>query len=169
MYTIEDLVERLQECVNIQKQQQEIIGELQAENNLLSSTITNKELGKINEERRSLQQKMFICESRQRKAEQDLQDFQNEYSADYNELQERLNDVKSKQGNIRKYITGEAKKIIKDKEAALEREYKQKQRVLDAEYKEKETVLFHKITFLKKTVFALCVVITVLLIIMISR
>ncbi len=169
MYTIEDLVERLKKCADIQKQQQEIISELQAENNLLSSTITNKEYGKINEERRNLQQEIFICESKQRKAEQDLQDFRDEYSEDYNELQERLNDVRLKQNDTQKYIAGEAKKITEAKKVALEKEYRQKKEVLDSEYKEKETTLQNRIVFLRKTVIILCMIVIILLFVVFLR
>lgn len=169
MYTIENLLERLKKCADIQKQQQEIISELQAENNLLSSTVTNKELGKINEERRNLQQKVFICKSRQRKAEQDLQDFKDEYSEDYNELQERLKDIKQKQRDTQKYIAGEVKKITKAKKSALEKEYKQKKEVLDSKYKENEAALLNKVALLRKTILVLCVAVIILLLIIFLR
>ena len=167
-YNADELIVKLKRADTLLYKQQETIETLRSENDLLSSTIINNKLGKINEERRNLQQKIFVSESKQRKAEHDLKIHQDEYNSKNDDLNKRLQDVKLKQAEINKYIMSEANKVTKDKRRQLQKQYDLKAQSMEGQYVEKEAVLNKKIAIRNKIIFgilAYAILITTILII----
>ncbi len=146
-YDVEKLIKRFEESKRIQTQQQTLIKELQSENDLLSSTILTKEMGKISEERRRLRQEIRESKDNERKAVVELQNYKAEYDNKYDELVERLQDLKSKQADIDDHIATEAAKLIKAEQNNLQEKYSANARSLKDKYTAKVDQLNEKITF----------------------
>ena len=146
-YNVDKLTKRLEESERIQIQQQSLIKELQSENNLLSSTILTKEMGKISEERRKLHKEVRESKDNERRAVVELQNYKAEYDSKYDELTERLQDVKSKQAAFDDYIASEAAEMIKDEQKNLQKQYSAKAQSLKDKYTTKAEQLNEKITF----------------------
>ena len=167
-HDVRKLIERLKESERIQKRQQAIIKELQSENDLLSSTILTKEMGKVSEERRKLRKEVRESEDNERRAVVELQNYKAEYDSKYDEMTERLQDVKSKQTAIDDYIASEAAKLIKAERNSLQEQYSAKARSLKDKYTAKANQLSKKISFRDRIICFIgiyAVIITAILII----
>ena len=152
-HDVEELIKRLKESEQIQKRQQAIIKELQSENDLLSSTILTKEMGKISEERRKLHKEVRESKDNERRAVVELQNYKAEYDSKYDELTERLQDVKSKQAAFDDYIASEAAGLIKVEQKSLQEQYSAKARSLKDKYTTKAEQLNKKITFRDRIIY----------------
>lgn len=146
-HDVEELIKRLKESEQIQKRQQAIIKELKSENDLLSSTILTKEMGKISEERRKLRKEVRESKDNERRAVVELQNYKAEYDSKYDELTKRLQDVKSKQAVIDDYIASEAAKLIKAEQNTLQEQYSAKALSLKDKYIAKEEQFSRKVSF----------------------
>ena len=67
-YSKREILNKYEQAISILQRQKNVIEELRSENDFLTSTITNSRAGKIAEERRQLQQDIFLSERRERKA-----------------------------------------------------------------------------------------------------
>ena len=97
-----------------------------------------------------------------------MQSYQNEYNNKYNELTQRLQDIKVKQNETDTYIISEAEKLIKDKKKQLQKKYNVKAQDLEEQYNKKEEVLNRKIIIRNRIIICglvYAILITILLII----
>lgn len=167
-HDVEKLIKRLKESEQIQKRQQAVIKELQSENDLLSSTILTKEMGKISEERRKLRKEVRESKDNERRATIELQNYKAEFDSKYDDLVERLRDVKSKQATVDEYIASEAAELIKVEKDALQEQYSAKARSLKDKYIAKEEQFSRKVSFRNRIICFIgiyAVIITAILII----
>ena len=152
-YKIDNLVSKLKNADAILLRQQQIIEELRSENDLLTSTILNNEIGKIAEERRQLRKEIRESKDNERRASVELQNYKAEYDNKYDELVVRLQDVKAKQTNIDDYIVSEAAEMIKEEQKSLEEQYSVRVQTLKDKYTAKAEQLSRKL----HSVIVLCV------------
>ena len=165
---VRELIKALKEAETTQIKQQALIDKLSTENTLLSETITNKKLGRINEERRSLYQRVRNSEEKEHKAVVELQEFKKECTDTYNECKDLMSELRNKKAEIDAYINAEAKKLVEQQEAALLSQYADKKKHLENQYTEKENHFKNKISVRNKFIVTLstCIIILIAYIIL---
>lgn len=165
----DELIIKLKQAESILKRQQAAIAELRSENNLLSSTILNKEMGKISEERRQLRKEIRECKANESRAYNELQTYKDEYTDKYDELIERLQDVKSKQTDIDDYIAFEGERLVSDEKKRLQEQYSSREQTLKNKYAEIEQAIVNKIAIKNKIILCILIYAVLITIIMIWR
>ena len=167
-HRIDKLVAELKNAETILARQQKIIESLHSENDLLSSTILTKEMGKISEERRQFRQEVRESKDAERRSSIELQNYKAEFDSKYDELDERLQDVKTKQEELDNYIASTAADMIIDEKRHLEEQYSSKVKSLKTRFVEQVERLNKSIITRNRIIYFIAVyavIVTVILII----
>ncbi len=166
---IEEMTNALKDAIEVQQRYSEMLDKLTEENQFLTETITQNNLGRLSTERRKLIEENREIKVSSDKALRDAKRIRSEYEYKLDKIADITKDILSKQEDINKYIDQESEKKIQEIKQNLKNKYNVNKSELQEKFQKMEDKFNGKIKAYRIMVILLVTVAAALIVLLFLR